>query len=291
MFRNGLPRMTETAKSPFVESAAAYLKERYGAHVAALLAYGSRVFGLARAGSAYDFWLIVGDVAAFHEDNAAFYRTNLNVKSTPAEQVALNREGPLFYSLREGGMTIKIAVLGEREFVRLCRDVWWTVKGRMQKPVRSFASTPAVDAAILAARREGVACGLNLAPKEFTLDELLTKIVGLSYRAEVRPEAKATKIRSIVASGREQLAAVYCPLLDELAYVERRGDSWVDRRGEIERDRARAATLRALRRSKWSRRSLGFVWRNYRSHGSPIRYILMKVLGEVEKKFKRLVGR
>ncbi len=50
-------------------------------------------------------------------------------------------------------------------------------------------------------------------------------------------------------------------------------------------------TLRALRRSKWSGRSLRFVWRNYRSHRTPIRYVLMKLLGEIEKPVRRLFAR
>jgi hypothetical protein len=45
--------------------------------------------------------------------------------------------------------------------------------------------------------------------------------------------------------------------------------------------------LRALRRSKWCRQSLRFIWRNYRSYAKPLRYILLKMVGEVEKTFKR----
>jgi len=246
---------------------------RYGAHAAALLAYGSRVFGQPRKGSAYDFWLIVKDVEGFHYSNAEFYRTQLNVKSTPEEQIALNRTGPLFYSLVEEGITIKLAVLGEADFARLCRDGWWTVKGRMQKPMFVIRSTAAVDAAILAARREGVACGVNLVPRRFDIDVLAHEIVSLSYRAEIRPELKGAKIRSIVSVAGAELAATYRP---------------EDLRTDVERARARAGTLGALRRSKWSELSLRYIQRNFRSHGSPIRYVAMKVVGEFEKVFKRV---
>jgi hypothetical protein len=273
---------------PSVESAARCLKQRYGKHIAALMAYGSQVFGGARRGSAYDFWLIVKDPAAFHQDNAEFYRTGLNLKSTPEEQTTLNRVGPLFYALECGDMQIKIGVLGEAELAQLCRDEWWTVKGRMQKPLRMISSTPAVDEALLAARREGLICGLNLAPREFTLDELLTQIVSLSYRAEVRPEAKSAKIAAILEGSGEQLEGIYRPLLQELPYVEERGNTFADHRTEIERHRARTATLHALKRSKWCRQSRSFIWRNFRSHRSPISYLIRKIIGEFEKLCKRL---
>ena len=261
---------------------------RYGAHAAALLAYGSRVFGQPRKGSAYDFWLIVKDVEAFHYSNAEFYRTQLNVKSTPAEQIALNRTGPLFYSLVEEGITIKLAVLGEADFARLCRDGWWTVKGRMQKPMFVIRSTAAVDAAILAARREGVACGVNLVPRRFDIDVLVHEIVSLSYRAEIRPELKGAKIRSIVSAAGAELEAIYRSLVAELPYVAVREGGYEDLRTDVERARARAGTLGALRRSKWSELSLRYLQRNSRSHASPIRYVVMKVVGEFEKVFKRV---
>jgi hypothetical protein len=263
------------------------LLARYGEHVAALIAYGSRVFGQARIGSAFDFWLIVRDAGAFHRANAEFYRTCLNVPSTPEEQIRLNRAGPLFYALKEDGAEVKLAVLDERSLAEFCVHEWWTVKGRMQKPLRMIRSTPAVDQAILSARREALACALNLTPREFTMEELLREIVGLSYRAEVRPENKSAKVRSILDAGRAELERIYAPLLAELPYVEPRAEGWLDRRGPEERARARSATLSALRRSKWCRQSLRFIWRNYRSYAKPLRYIFLKMVGEVEKTFKR----
>jgi len=279
--------MSDSPVSPSLESAASHLQERYGKHIAALLAYGSQLFGRTRRGSAYDFWVIVKNPAAFHQDNAEFYRSSLTVSSTPEKQITLNQAGPLFYSLQSGDMEIKIGVLGEAELAKLCRGKWWTVKGRMQKPLKKFSSTRTVDDAILAARREAVACGVNLVPKEFTFKELLRQIVSLSYRAEIRPEAKNAKINAITESSHTELKEIYLPLLKELAYVEQRGDDFVDRRHETDRARARTATLRALSRSKWCRRSMSFILRNYRSHGSPLRYLVMKVVGEFEKAFRR----
>jgi hypothetical protein len=295
--------MADERSPDTIETVARKLLARYGEHAAALIAYGSRAFGQARRGSAFDFWLIVRDAEAFHRANAEFYRTRLNLPSTPEEQIRLNRAGPLFYALKEEGVEVKLAVLDERSLAEFCVADWWTVKGRMQKPLRMFRSTPAVDRAILSARREGLACALNLVPREFTTEQLLREIVGLSYRAEVRPEHKSAKVRSILEAGRAELERIYLPLLGELPYVEARGpfdgiqgrpeqsrrgsEGWLDRRGAEERARARAAILRALRRSKWCRQSLRFIWRNYRSYANPLRYILLKIVGEVEKSFGR----
>lgn len=275
-----------------IEEAAQYLLDRFGPHVAALMAYGSRVFGQARAGSAYDFWLIYRDPVAFHHANEEFYRTHLNVPSTPAQQIALNRDGPLYYSLHERGIAMKIAVLDEENFAALCRSDWWTVKGRMQKPMRVIRTSPIVEAAILSARREGIACALNLVPREFTLEQALRELISLSYRAEVRPESKHAKVQSILQSGRAALEEVYRPLLAELPYVEARGeDRFVDRRGDEERARAAKATLLALHRSKFSKRSVKFIWRNFCSHGAPLRYLFMKIAGEIQKAYRRRFGR
>jgi hypothetical protein len=282
--------MHADAPTSSVAAAATEIERRYGEHLAALLAYGSRVFGQARRGSEYDFWVIVKDPAAFHRDNAEFYRTHLNMKSTPEEQTRLNRSGPLFYAFDADAMTIKMAVIGEATFTELCRDAWWSVKGRMQKPVRPFKMSPAVEQAVADARHEGFTCALALAPKRFTLDDLLFQICSLSYRAEIRPEAKKAKIRSIVESARTELEAIYEPMLAECGVVRREGAAFVDTRSDPERRRARRDTLRALRRSKWSGRSLGWIWRNFRSHGAPVKYLLMKIRGEIEKAFKRLFG-
>ena len=288
--------MADERSPDTIDAVARKLLARYGEHAAALIAYGSRVFGQARLGSAFDFWLIVRDAEAFHRANAEFYRTCLNVPSTPDEQIRLNRAGPLFYALKEDGVEVKLAVLDERSLAEFCVHDWWTVKGRMQKPLRMIRSTPAVDQAILSARREALACALNLVPREFTMEELLREVIGLSYRAEMRPEHKSAKVRSILEAGRAELERIYRPLLAELPYVGPRsrpeqsrtgGGGWLDRRGPEERRRARSATLRALHRSKWCRQSLRFIWRNYRSYAKPLRYILLKMVGEVEKSFRR----
>ncbi len=271
--------------------AAHCLLERFSTHVVALMAYGSRVYGRPRRGSAHDFWLIVDDPAAFHQGNAAFYRTHLNIPSTPDEQIRRNLDGPNFYSLSESGMEIKFGVLGEESFCRLCRDAWWTVKGRMQKPLRFIKSSPGVKQAVRAARQEGLHHALNMAPRDFGFNELMRELVALSYRAELRPEHMKAKVQSILDSGGEALDRIYRPMLDAQPNVEKRGETYVDLRDDETRRYARRATLQSLRRSKWSRRSFRYIIRNFRSHRAPIRYILKKGCGEIEKAFARIGGR
>ena len=270
-----------------VTAAADYLLDRFGRHIVALMAYGSRVFGRPRRDSAYDFWVVVDDVEAFHRDNADFYRTELNVPSTPDEQIALNRAGPNFYAIEEDGFSIKAAVIGVKEFCDLCRGAWWTVKGRMQKPMCVFRTCPPVEQAVGDARAEGLECALSLVPREFTLDRFLRELCGLSYRAEIRPEHKASKVQSILDAAAAELEDIYTPLLEAHPDVEQRGDIYVDTRDDDMRKRLRKATLKSLRRSKWSKRSFKYLWRNFRTHRAPLRYVWQKAAGEVEKAVKR----
>jgi len=279
--------MTPTDRSDPVAAAAEYLLERFGRHIVALMAYGSRVFGRPRRDSAYDFWVVVDDIEAFHRDNADFYRTELNVPSTPDEQIALNRAGPNFYAIEQDGFSIKAAVIGLAEFCDLCRGAWWTVKGRMQKPTRVFRSCPQVEDAVGDARAEGLECALSLVPREFTLGQFLRELCGLSYRAEIRPEHKAAKIQSILDAAAAELEEVYAPLLDAHPAIERRGDLYADTRDEETRTRLRKAVLKSLRRSKWSKRSFKYLWRNFRTHRAPLRYLWRKAAGEAARVFKR----
>ena len=99
--------MTSNRPPDTVETAAQYLLDHFSVHVVALMAYGSRVCGHARKGSAFDFWLIVDNIEKFHHDNREFYRSEINVPSTPEKQIALNRSGPNFYALKPDGVEIK----------------------------------------------------------------------------------------------------------------------------------------------------------------------------------------
>lgn len=257
--------------------------EKYGDCVVGLMMYGSMAYGRPRKGSIPDFWVIVDDLEAFHSRNAGFYRMQLNKPSTVEKQIALNRGGPLFYRLTEGGAAMKLAVIGEADFVRICRGPRMVIKGRMQKPLKMIRTTPAIEEAIADAQQDGLKHALNLVPRRFTMEEFLINLVSLSYLAEIRPERKTAKIRSIVDAGRKELEAIYAPLLEACDHVEQEDDHYADTRDPAARKQGRRATRRYLRGNKWSLDQLRYICRNYRSYGAPIRYIWEKVLGEIEK--------
>jgi hypothetical protein len=157
----------------------------------------------------------------------------------------------------------------------------------MQKPMRVFRSCPQVSDAVADARAEGLECALSLVPREFTLDQFLRELCGLSYRAEIRPEHKAAKIQSILDAASAELEKIYAPLLEAHPAVERRGGLYEDARDDETRKRLRKAVLKSLRRSKWSKRSFKYLWRNFRTHRAPLRYVWRKTAGEVAKAVKR----
>ena len=264
-----------------------WLLDRYGANVVGLIKYGSMAFGQPHSKSVHDFWLIVRDLRAFHEANADFYRTELNHPSTVDEQILRNRFAPNFYSFSDDGIAIKAAVLSESDFGRLCRARMMFVKGRMQKPLRIIRATPAIAAAIRAARLEGARQAVNLCPARFNLTQFLYQLCSLSYRAEIRPERKRAKIQSIIDSGGRRLRDIYRRILDGMEGLRREGNVYVDLRPAEERKLLRRRTFGYLRRCKWSMDTLRLIWRNYQTHSSPLRYLWDKFVGEVEKARKR----
>ena len=264
-----------------------WLLDRYGANAVGLIKYGSMAFGQPHRKSVHDFWIIVRDLRAFHESNADFYRTELNHPSTSEEQVRRNRFAPNFYFFRDDDVAIKAAVLSEADFARLCRSKMMFVKGRMQKPLRMIRTTPVIDAAIRDAREEGARQAVNLCASRFTLREFLYQLCSLSYRAEIRPERKRAKIQSIIDSGGRRLRDMYAALLVGMEGLRRDGRSYVSLRSAEERKMLRKRTLGYLRRCKWSMDTLRLIWRNYRTHSSPLRYIWDKLVGEAEKAGRR----
>ncbi|MFH1707364.1 MAG: hypothetical protein ABIF71_05540 [Planctomycetota bacterium] len=268
-----------------------YLIDRYGDDLVGLIAYGSMVFGRPRAGSLRDYWVIYRDYQAFHGRNLAFYQACLNRPSTVAEQIALNREGPNFYSLDDPGASIriKIAAIQEDDFVRLCAGAaTMVVKGRMQKPLRIIRATPRIREGMAAARAEGARDGVDmLRDPRFTMDAFLLAVMGLSYQAEIRIEDVARKLHSIIDKGRPQIEEIYGPLLAGLPHVRVEGDGrFTDTRPPAMRRRARGAVIRRFRRMKWNPAHLRYIWRNYCSYKRPVRYLWDKFRGEVAKVFR-----
>ncbi len=266
------------------------LLRKYEDNLAGLIMYGSIAYGRPRRGSIPDFWVIVKDLKRFHASNASFYRTGLNKPSTVAEQIRLNRSGPNFYACEEDGLKMKLAVIGLEKFLSMCRASSFTVKGRMQKPLRMFRSCPAIEEAITHARQDAARHGVNLVPREFDIHQFLHAAASLSYRAELRPENIDTKVREILDAGGDEMGRIYLPLLEELPYLRRTDGKFLDTRSPSERKRARRETLRYLGQCKWSREGIEFIVRNYRSYRTPLRYMWDKVIGEFLKGRDRLIG-
>ena len=264
-----------------------YLLDRYGDNVVGLLKYGSMAFGSPHRRSVHDFWIIVRNLRAFHTLNRDFYATRLNHSSSVEKQIAANRFAPNFYFFHENGVAIKAAALSEHDFGRLCHSRMMFVKGRMQKPLRIIRTTSAINAAIRDARREGALYAVSLCPDRFTIDEFLYQLCSLSYRAEIRPEHKRAKILSIMAAGSDMFRDMYRGILAGIEHVEVRDGAYFDTRPADVRKIERKRTLGYLRRCKWSLNTLRLIWRNYRTHSAPIRYIWHKALGEFEKALKR----
>jgi len=264
-----------------------YLVQRYGDNVVGLLKYGSMAFGVPHRHSVHDFWVIVRDLHAFHAANADFYRTRLNVVSSVEDQIAANRIAPNFYALEENGLRMKLAVLSEHDFARLCKAKMMFVKGRMQKPLRAIRITAAVQHGIDAARIEGASHAVNLCPERFTFEQFLYQLCSLSYRAEIRPERKRAKIQSIIDKGRTELGRIYRPLLARMPHIHANGNGYRDVRSADQKRLARTRTMGYLRRCRWSAMTLRLIWRNYRTHSTPIRYIIEKIIGEIEKGLHR----
>jgi len=262
-----------------------WLLERFDDLMVGLIHYGSTAFGEPRRRSMRDFWVIVDDLVAFHR---RFTPAHDAVRWTSAaERLRLNLDWPCFFAVERDGLRLKMAVVSEQAFCRLCRAPGFYVKGRMQKPIRILRASSAVRRAVEDARRDGVRWALDLLPSSFTFDEFLRVLLGLSYRSEIRPELTGRKVRSIIESGREELTRVYVPLLREHGNVLERHGRYRDTRPPAAKRRARRRALRALRRMKWSRETLRNLYRNHRTHPRPLRYVLHKILGEVEKVRRR----
>jgi hypothetical protein len=119
------------------------------------------------------------------------------------------------------------------------------------------------------------------------MDQFLYCLCGLSYRAEIRPERKRAKVRSIIEAGRTELEAIYRPLLAAMPFIASGGNGYTDTRPAEEKRMAHRKTVGYLRRCKWSSTTLRLIWRNYRTHSAPLRYMWHKLLGEVEKAWSR----
>jgi hypothetical protein len=263
-----------------------FLLAKYGDNVVGLVGYGSMLFGRTRKSSVYDCWIILEDPKLFHEQNEELYRHGLNRPSNAKEQIRLNQGWINFYAVTENGIDMKWAVVSENDFIRFCSDKWMFVKGRMQKPLKIFRSTKAIEEAILAARREATRQAVDLLDSPLTFDDFLRMAMSLSYMADIRPESVRVKVSSIVESTRGTLHKIYLPLLRELDYIKEFEGVYKDTRPDTVQMKAWLQTRWYLWKAKFHLGYRKVLWRNYRTYKHPLRYVFYKIYDEMMRRLK-----
>ena len=267
-----------------------YLLAKHGDNVAGLIGYGSMLYKRTRKRSVHDCWIILRDTAPFHEQNAELYQHILNKPSNPAEQARINRGWINYYRVTENGIEMKWAVVAEKDFLRLCNDPWMFVKGRMQKPLKMFRSTEAIDRAIAGARRQATVEAVNLLDSPFQFDNFLRVAMALSYMADIRPECVPLKVGGMIESGGEMLREIYEPLLEELDYVELSDGTYRDTRSKKARRAAWWRTRLHLWTGKFNPKYAKALWHNYHTYKQPLRYVFHKILDETKRKLHSARG-
>jgi hypothetical protein len=216
----------------------------------AVVFFGSRLVGASPgAHSAYDFFVIVEEYAAFYRALRAAGRT----RRAPGLQAALNRILPpsVLVLATPAGLDAKCAILSEADLARAlsprARDHF--CRGRLVQRVaivhaRSEPDRTRVESALAGARRETVTWVPAYLPSPFTTEAFCRRMLEVSYAQEIRPEAPE-RVREVFAAQREELIALYEPLLAEAAA-----------RGELVRDEAgwrRPAPPSGRERRRWAR--------------------------------------
>jgi len=261
-----------------------FLLGKYGENIVGLIGYGSMLYKRTRPGSVYDLWVILRDTAAFHAQNADLYEHALNKPSTVAEQTRLNQGWINYYRITQNGIDMKWAVVAEEDFLRLCRDDWVFVKGRMQKPLKMFRSTEAIDRAIAEARREAARQAVDLLKGPFSFEDFLRKAMSLSYMADIRPECVPLKVAGMIESGGDMLAEIYRPILAEMDYVDESDGLYRDTRDDATQRKAWARTRWYLWKGKFNPKYAKALWRNYHTYKNPLRYVFHKIVAETKRK-------
>mmetsp|Transcript_6013 Transcript_6013/g.15511 ORF Transcript_6013/g.15511 Transcript_6013/m.15511 type:complete len:352 (-) Transcript_6013:111-1166(-) len=188
-------------------------------------AYGSGVFkqfgsaAVSKATKVIDYILAVEDAERWHAENA---RLNPRHYSSLARVLGGERTARLADGAGLGvhfnpyvqveGKLCKYGVVSTR---RLARDLeQWDhlyLAGRLHKPVRRLAATPAIERAMRINFRSAICAALLLLPEQFAKRDLYREICTLSYRGDVRmafAEDKS-KIENIVAGSEEELDRIY----------------------------------------------------------------------------------
>lgn len=170
--------------------------------------YGSRVSTSGHAStSLYDFFLFTDDARAFFSKQRS-------------RDVALAKVlAPSTYTAKVGEARCKYNVVTLADFEHECgaeaRDLFHA--GRFSKRVqlvwtRDVTAERALVHALVNAARTVVPMALSRLPAEFTFDEYLLGVLGLSYAAEIRVESDS-KVERLLAAEREHYEALYGQLL------------------------------------------------------------------------------
>ena len=207
--------------SPAVEMAEE-LARTFGDASVAVIHYGSRARGDARADSAYDFFVIVDDHRAAFERAAR--AVDLGVK--PATATRLSKVlSPSVYALPpvpDGGRRNKCAVITREELdeaARLeARDHF--VIGRLFQQVEILWSRDDTTAwqvqealeTIRARTFEWARCYL---PDVFTVDTYCRTLLETSFAAEIRPEG-GERASDLYVAQRDFMLGAYTAILDDL---------------------------------------------------------------------------
>jgi predicted nucleotidyltransferase len=211
------------------------LARTFGDASVAVIHYGSRARGDARADSAYDFFVIVDNHEAAYETAAR--RVNLGVE--PATAIRLSKIlSPSVYALPavpDGGRRNKCAVITRDEMDEAARletrdhfvigrlfqqvEILWSRDDATAWKVREALET------IRARTFDWVRCYL---PDEFTVDAYCRTLLETSFAAEIRPEG-GERASDLFVAQRDFMLEAYTPILDDLVtagVLEKNKDSY-----------------------------------------------------------------
>ena len=166
-----------------------------------IIGYGSWVYGTEKKDSMKDFIVVVGDTAEFYSKNEDLVKTPFVpfVRNASAQNF-INKLGPNYYHL---GHETKIGVVSMEQFITGGTANY--VGFRLTKPLAIYSNRDPNIArfAVNRAREETLERALSLMPEEFTLQDFALQYLGVSYKADIRPE-DPRKVQSTYDATREQ---------------------------------------------------------------------------------------
>lgn len=199
--------------------------------------YGSYVTGDVSPTSMIDMIIIVEDTKVFHRRNMQIAGSDYGLPHSVKWHNWLNQFGFNFYhtemNLDGQRKRVKYAVISRENFIRGCNGslaekekagkgaFGMYVAGRMQKAALKPFFTPEdkektaeIEEAMNSARIDGIWLSLGFLDSEFSIEDLLTTYVSLSYWADLRVE-KPGKIAIIIERSRKDYETMLKPILAE----------------------------------------------------------------------------